>query len=187
MKIVAVNGSPRVHGNTNYLIDEALKEAGKAGIETEKIMVSEYKINGCQGHDRCKFFEVCPVKDDTAAIYEKIYEADGIILGSPVYSLDITAQLKALIDRSRIYRRHGRMMKARCAGLIIVAGRRGIEETANVMVNFIVISSKVPADKVMQVSGFAGAEGEVKGNTAFVEEARALGRSMAEELLKGSA
>jgi len=185
MKIVAIAGSPRVNGNTSYLMDEALEEASRFGIKTEKIVVTQFQISPCQGHDECQAFNSCPQQDDAELILRKLYDADGIILASPVYYYNVTAQLKVLIDRSRFYRRHKKRMKARCAGIIVVAAGGGIEDTTNALVNFIRLSSNVPAEKVIQVHGLAGIEGEIKGNNVVVEEARRLGRNMSEELSEG--
>lgn len=182
MKIVAIAGSPRANGNTSYLVDEVLKEVSKFGIETQKIVVSQYRISPCQGHDECQNFTSCPQPDEAELVLQKLYEADGVILASPVYYFNVTAQLKALIDRSRFYRRHKKRMKARSVGIIIVAQGGGIEDTARALLNFIRLSSNVPTDKVIQVCGLAGTEGEIKSNTDVVEEARRLGRKMSEQL-----
>ena len=185
MNIVAVVGSPRLSGNTNYLTDQALEETVKLGLETTKFNVTQYQINPCQGHDECQIFNSCPQQDDAELVLQKLFEADGVILASPVYYYNVTAQLKALIDRSRFYRRHKKRMNARCLGIIIVAHGGGIEATATALLNFIRLSSNVPPEKVMQVHGLARTEGEIKSNMAVVEEARRLGRNMAKELLAG--
>jgi len=185
MKIVAIAGSPRVDGNTSYLIDQALSEAGSLGVETEKIVLSECQIAPCQSHDECGSFASCPQEDDAELALRKLYEADGVILASPVYYYNVTAQLKAFIDRNIFYYRRRWKMKAGCAGIIVVAGGAGIEDTANAMIRFITISSNVAADKVIRVHGLSGLERTVKENTALVEQARRLGRDMAQALLAG--
>lgn len=182
MNIVAIVGSPRANGNTSYLTDQALEEARKLGVETTKIILTQYQINPCQGHDECQNFASCQQEDDVASIAPKLYAADGIILASPVYFYNVTAQLKAFIDRTVFYRRHKQKMKARCAGIIVVARNAGIEDTANTLIRFITLSSNIAAEKVIQVHGLAGAEGEIKSNTAIAEQARGLGRKIAEEL-----
>ncbi len=183
MKIVAVVGSPRMNGNTSYLTDQALAEARKLDAETEKVMLTQYHINPCQGHDDCGDLASCPQKDDTEFIVRKLYDADGIILSSPVYYYNVTAQLKAFIDRNRFYRRHGWKMKAKGVGIIVIAGGGGIEDTNNALMNFITLSSNIVAEKVLKAHGFARTQGEIKSNTAIVELARTLGKNLAEELL----
>lgn len=184
MKIVAIVGSPRANGNTNYLTEQALEEAGKLGIDTTKFILTQYKINPCQGHDECRELASCLQKDDTEFIMRQLYDADGIILATPVYYYNVTAQLKAFIDRHIFYRRHKWQMKARCAGLIAVARGAGIEDANDALIRYLKLCSSIPPDKVLKVSGLAATAGEIKNNSAVVEQARKLGRDMAQALLQ---
>ena len=65
MKLLAIIGSPRLNGNTNYLVEQALGEAEKLGVQTEKIVLSQYEVNPCLGHKDCATFDSCLQKDDT--------------------------------------------------------------------------------------------------------------------------
>ncbi len=185
MNIVAIVGSPRVHGNTNYLTDQVLEEAGKLGLETTKFDLTQYQINPCQGHDDCQTFDSCPQRDDAELVLQALYEADGVILASPVYFFNVTAQLKALMDRSRFYRRHKQKMRAKCIGIITVAQGGGSEATATTLLDYIKLTATVPTERVLQVHALAKTEGEIASNTSAIEQARRLGRSIAEELLAG--
>ncbi len=183
MKIVALLGSPRADGNTSYLTDQALAEATKLGMETEKIVLAQYEIRPCQGHDGCEDFTSCPQKDDTELIVQKLFEADGVILATPVYFQNVTAQLKAFIDRTHFHWYHNRRMRARCAGTIVVATRSGIEDTTNALVYFITRRTSIGAEQILKVHGFGRKAGQIKDNIPIVEEARRLGMRMAEALL----
>src|SRR4030042_5159262 len=102
MKVVAFNGSPRKDGNTTILITHLFRQLEKEGIETELVQLSEKEIRGCIACFKC--FEnkdqQCAVKNDAANQYiEMMTKAQGIILGSPVYFIDVTPEMKALIDR----------------------------------------------------------------------------------------
>lgn len=182
MKIVAITGSPRLEGNTAYLTDQALEAAGRAGADTLKIDLVRYRVNPCQGHDECNNFTACPQADDAGFIMSELYAADGVILASPVYYYTVSAQLKALIDRNSFYRRHKWRMKAQCAGIIVVAQRAGTEDTANTLKHFLALSSRIPAEAVEVVSGYAFKAGEIKSNHEVVEQARRLGSNMARRL-----
>jgi multimeric flavodoxin WrbA len=106
-KIVGLSGSPRKEGNTEILVKEALKAAKKQGAETEFISLAGKKIEPCQACYTCRSKDskgICAIKDDLPPIFEKLKKADGVIIGSPVYFLSVTAQLKALFDRSLILR-----------------------------------------------------------------------------------
>ncbi len=84
MNILAIVGSPRLNGNTNYLVDQALKEAARLGAQTEKIVLSQYKLGPCQGHENCNEFDSCLQKDDGTWILKRFCEADGLILATPL-------------------------------------------------------------------------------------------------------
>ncbi len=182
MKITAIVGSPRSNGNTSLLVDEALKEVAGRGLETEKIMLGEYQVGPCLGHENCPSLSECLQKDDVPWILEKFREADGIILGSPVYYYTITAQMKAFIDRNYFLYTHGIPLKARCAGTIAVAGGAGLERTDRDLRRFARMMTSLPEEKVVSVSGYASKHGDVKSNTSLLEEARALGARIVEML-----
>lgn len=105
VRILGIAGSPR-HANTEIMVKEALKATEVLGnVETEFISIVGKKINPCIGDWRC-YYEAteerfCPTfKDDMQEIYEAMLRADGIIVGTPVYWGSITAQLKAVLDRT---------------------------------------------------------------------------------------
>ncbi len=103
MKVIGFNGSPRKDGNTTTLMGYLFREIEKEGIETELVQLSAKAIHGCIACYKC--FENqdqrCAVKNDAANEYiEKMTTAQGIVLGSPSYFQDVTAEMKALIDRA---------------------------------------------------------------------------------------
>jgi multimeric flavodoxin WrbA len=180
MKIVAILGSPREEGNTSRLMDETLQEIKTHGIDTEKIVLSQQTVNPCLGHERCRTFSACTQRDDAPGILEKLKDADGIILGSPVYFYDMSAWMKALIDRSYFLYTHGIKLNAVCAGIIVIAGGGGVEQASSAIKRFIKASSDIPNEKILTVSGFAFKPGSVKDDKALLEEAGKLGSRMAE-------
>lgn len=183
MKIVAIVGSPRPRGNTNYLVDQALAEADKLGVETEKIMLSQYTVNPCQGHDNCATQTECLQKDDAPWILEKFRQADGVILATPVYYFYMTAQMKAFVDRHYFLYMHDIGIEAKVGGLIVVAGGEGMEHTERWMRRFLAycIGNN---DRITSVIGLANRLGEMKNNASAIEEARKLGRLMASQLMQ---
>jgi multimeric flavodoxin WrbA len=100
MKILGICSSPRVEGNTNYYLNLALEEARIKGADTEIINLAGKKISGCQGCYGCVEAKKCVINDDFQEIFEKIVEADGILLASPVYHSSITPELKSVLDRA---------------------------------------------------------------------------------------
>ncbi len=85
LKTLAIVGSPRLKGNTNYLVDQALVEVEQFNIHAEKIILHQFEVNPCLGHDECASFKSCSQRDDTNWILERFREADGVILATPVY------------------------------------------------------------------------------------------------------
>ena len=99
MKVLGIMGSPRIKGNTDLLLDEALKGAQSQGAEVEKVIVDKLKIAPCKEYYGCLEDGNCVIRDDMDSIYPKLLEADRIIVASPMFFYGITSQLKALVDR----------------------------------------------------------------------------------------
>jgi multimeric flavodoxin WrbA len=99
LKVLGIMGSPRIQGNTDLLLDEALKGAQSQGAETEKIVVDKLKISPCKEYYGCLKDGNCVMHDDMDSIYPKLLGADRVIVASPMFFYGITSQLKALIDR----------------------------------------------------------------------------------------
>ena len=99
-KVLILSGSPRKGGNSDTLCDEFMKGAIEAGNEVEKIFVAGKNIGYCKACYACKDTGVCVIKDDMAEVLQKMLGADVIVLSSPVYFYSISAQLKAVIDRT---------------------------------------------------------------------------------------
>ncbi len=102
-KIIAVNGSPRQKGNTAELLESALKGAADAGAETELVNLYSLNFKGCISCFYCKRKDkehgVCAMKDDLTPVLERIKTADALIMGSPIYFMNITSGLIAFIER----------------------------------------------------------------------------------------
>ena len=99
MKLLAINGSRRKKGNTNYLIQSLLAPADKGGVQTEIIFLGDYNISACTGCEGCGSSWECVIKDDFVQIVKKIDDADGIVLASPTYWYSVTSDMKRFIDR----------------------------------------------------------------------------------------
>ncbi|MBD3184808.1 flavodoxin family protein [Candidatus Poribacteria bacterium] len=99
MKLLGIYGSPRKGGNTDILLDKALEGAKAAGAEVEAVYARKLDISGCRECGGCDKTGKCVVKDPMQEIYPKIQAADIIILASPIFFYDMSAQVKLLIDR----------------------------------------------------------------------------------------
>ncbi|MBP1700345.1 MAG: multimeric flavodoxin WrbA [Deltaproteobacteria bacterium] len=99
MKVLGILGSPRVGGNSDILLEQALAGAKNAGAEVEKIVLSKKKISGCLDCGKCNETGICAIKDDMLEIHQRVLEADAIIHSVPVYFWAMTSQMKAYLDR----------------------------------------------------------------------------------------
>lgn len=104
MKAIAVNGSPRKDWNTGTLLKKALDGAESKGAEIEIIHLYDYSFKGCISCFACKTkggksYGNCAVKDDLTPVYEKIKDADVLLLGSPIYFGDVTGEMRSFIER----------------------------------------------------------------------------------------
>jgi len=102
MLMLGLQGSPRLKGNTHYLLSAFMKAAGKLGAQTHIVQVCKKKIEPCKEYVVCEKKGFCPIDDDMKhEIYALLREADIVIAATPVFFYNTTAQLKALIDRSQ--------------------------------------------------------------------------------------
>ena len=101
MKVLGIFGSPRKGGNTDLLLEEALRGAEKEGARVERLRLRDFNITPCTECHGCDPTGECVVQDDMQEIYPKLLDADIIILASPIFFYGITAWAKALVDRSQ--------------------------------------------------------------------------------------
>lgn len=99
MKVIAINSS-RKNGNTFQFLKQIEKILKEKNIEMEIIHLLDYTIKYCKGCELCLYQNKCPINDDANKIMDKLRNADGIILSSPVYMRNITGKLKTFIDRT---------------------------------------------------------------------------------------
>jgi multimeric flavodoxin WrbA len=185
-RVVAIVGSPRANGNTSYLVDVAAAELERHGIACEKIMIGEYRILPCEGHDDCGDFSRCPLDDDTQMLIDKVYAAEGLILASPVYYEDVSGQMKVFIDRNCFNNYHEKWLAARTVGLIAVAESTGLDETIDSLRRFLALSSNSRL-RPLSATGFASRAGDAASNGPLVASVREMAAEMARQLREAPA
>jgi multimeric flavodoxin WrbA len=183
MKVVAFNGSPRKDGNTAILVNYVFDELKKEGIETELVQLAEKKIRGCAACYKCfdNKDQRCSVKDDVAnECIEKMIEAQGIIMASPTYFADVTAEMKALIERSGfVSRANGDMLKRKVGAAVVAVRRAGSIHTFDSINHFFLITQMlVPGSRYWNM-GFGLDKGEVEGDEEGLKIMKTLGQNMA--------
>lgn len=124
MKITCISGSPNAGGNNEEMMDIVLEIARERGYETDRIFLSKLRVEPCVDCGVCKKSKDCPIKDDMGKIYKKLEASDAFIVSSPVYFGSLSAQLKALFDRTILLRRNGLLLKGKIGAAMAIGGSR---------------------------------------------------------------
>jgi multimeric flavodoxin WrbA len=180
MKVIGFNGSPRKDGNTAILFNRVFRELEKESIETELVQLSAKEIHGCIACYKCleNKDQQCAVKSDAANEYiGMMTKAQGIILGSPVYFIDVTPEMKALIDRSGFVSRANGGMYRNKVGAVVAAFRRSGAMHAIDTMNHFLLSQEIFI--VGRAIGVGRDKGEVEKDEEGMQLAKTLGQRMA--------
>jgi multimeric flavodoxin WrbA len=182
MKIVAFNGSPRRNGNTSVLIEEMFKIFKAEGIETELVQIGNKAVHGCTACGICKEKKdaKCHIKNDHLNLcIEKMIEADGILLGSPVYFADVTPEIKALIDvAGYVTRASGHLLKRKVGAGVIAVRRGGALHTFASLNNFFLINQMIVPGSSYWNFAIGSAPGDVLNDAEGMQTIRTLAENM---------
>jgi multimeric flavodoxin WrbA len=187
IRVVAINGSPRKKGNTQLMLDAAVKTMKPEGIDVELISLAEQDIRPCTGCEKCsKDAWACPIDDDAAKVLRRMVAADGILMGSPVYFAGVTAQMKALFDRS-IMPYRAMELKDKIGGALSCGGgpHGGQELTIWQIIAFFTTHDMIVANSSGGLYGAMGVgndPGDVKSDLEGLKSAGNIGKRMAELL-----
>jgi multimeric flavodoxin WrbA len=186
MKVLGIMGSPRRQSNTELLLDKALEGAREAGAEVEKVLVSKLKLSPCVENYSCLKDGNCSIKDDMQPLYDRLAEADHVILASPIFFYGITAQAKALVDRCQalwvrryVLKMGGADKRVRRGAFISVGATRGEKlfdgAVLTVKYFFDAIGVKYAGD--LLVKGIDD-KGQIEERPAALQDAFRLGREL---------
>jgi multimeric flavodoxin WrbA len=183
MKVIAFNGSARRNGNTAILIREVFSELQDEDIATEMVQLAGKTIRGCTACGKCfdNQDKRCAIDNDFAnECIEKMLEADGIILASPTYFADVTAEIKALIDRAGyVSRANPDILKRKIGAAIVAVRRAGAIHAFDTLNHFFLISQMIVPGSSYWNIGIGRAIGDVEQDEEGLETMRILGRNMA--------
>jgi multimeric flavodoxin WrbA len=187
MKVLGVLGSPRVRGNSDILLEQALEGARDAGAEVEKVVLAKKRISGCLDCDKCDETGVCAIKDDMGEIHQKILEADSIIHSVPVYFWSMTSHMKAYLDRwcaffDAQWRWHKHVypkMKGKGIGVITVCGDRDVHTGDPIVHSFRNTARIGGLTWLGAVQASAGPKGEIQKDEEAKKAAYELGKKAA--------
>jgi multimeric flavodoxin WrbA len=183
VKAIAVNGSPRRDGNTNLLLERVLEPLKKAGWETEVIQLGGSSLHGCLACFQCfskKDMHCSYSQDDFNAIAERLFQADAIILGSPTYFTDVSAEMKALIDRlGLVATANGSALRGRIGAAVVAVRRGGGTHAFDTINHMFLMSGVVVPGSTYWNLGFGLGPKEVDKDVEGMANMLHLGRAIA--------
>lgn len=191
MKVIGILGSPRREGNTEILLDEALRGASDNGGVCEKIILRNLKITPCLEIYKCAEDGVCAIQDDMQPLFPKIVQAERLIIASPVFFYGVTGLAKAMIDRCQSLWARKYILNLpvspiadRKGAFISVAATRGkkLFDGVRLTVKYFFDAIDVKYSDELFIRG-ADEKGEVKKQPEALEGAYELGRRLVTDKL----
>ena len=183
MKVVAFNGSARKDGNTAILLRRVLAELETAGIGTELVQLAGGQLNGCIACYKCfetKDMTCVQKKDVVNTCIAKMAEADGILLGSPVYFADLSAGMKALVERAgMVMMANGQAFKRKVGASVIAVRRGGAIHAFDSLNHFFLIGQMIVVGSRYWNLGVGRQAGDVEADSEGIETMEILGQNMA--------
>ncbi len=183
--MLGISGSPRKGGNTDALLDAALKGAENSSASVEKLYLCDLKISPCQECHQCEETGECVIDDEMQSIYPKLIEADMLFLASPIFFMGIPAQTKVMIDRCqciwvRRYKMNqtiGRGREFRKGFFISVGGSKNPEKFIGAVktVKAFFATLDFTYEKELLVAG-VDEKGAIRKHPTALKEARRLGK-----------
>lgn len=178
MKVIALNGSYNKEGNTYQALQIAAGELKAQGIDVETINIGEKNFKGCTGCHSCKETGRCVLSEpEFTEILEKMYEADGILLGSPVYYGGITGPMKSFLDRA-FFSSTGGQLRFKVAASIVVLRRTGAMSAYEQLNNYL-LATEMLVVPCQWMAVFGAQPGEIQEDKEGLQRLRNLGRNMA--------
>jgi multimeric flavodoxin WrbA len=175
MKILGLSCSPRKQGSTTTLLNEALRGAQQEGAEIELYSVAGKNIKPCDGCGSCNKTSICRIDDDMQELFGKLLAADGIIFGTPVYFYGMTAQAKAIIDRTISFNSPEKSLANKVGGVVVPAGSLGIIDALKDLYFYMVTRQMIPAN---YVAVYPGGKGELPKMEKCMKATFELGQQM---------
>ncbi len=181
MKVIAINGSARKEGNTALMIRTVLGELEKEGIATECICLAGKMIEPCKACWACAGRGNCVHhKDIFQEIFEKIKEADGLLLGSPVYSANISSSMQAVLERAAVVcDMNPGLMKHKVGAAVAAVRRAGSLQAVDSMNHFFLNHEMFVCGSTYWNMGYGQLPGDVLKDEEGMANMRNLGQNMA--------
>ena len=177
MKVLLINGSPKKDGNTAIGLNEMVKVFEKEGIETEILHVGNKDVRGCIACGKCRELEHCVFNDIVVEAAEKLAQADGLVVGSPVYYASANGTVVSFLDR--LFYSNTADLRMKVGAVMAVARRGGITTTFDQLNKYFTISG-MPVASGQYWNGLHGAApGESADDGEGLQQMRTLATNMA--------
>ena len=176
MKVLILNGSPRANGNTAAALAEMAAIFAQEGIEVETVQVGHLAVRGCMGCGACYKVKKCVHDDIVNELAEKLEQADGLVLGSPVYYASANSTLTAVLDRLFYSTRFPKTMKVGAS--VAVARRGGCSATFDQLNKYFTISGMPVASSQYWNSVHGAIPGQAQEDAEGMQTMRTLARNM---------
>ena len=177
MKVLLINGSPKKNGNTATGLDEMVKIFEKEGIETEILQVGSKDIRGCIACGKCRQLGHCVFDDIVTEAGKKLAEADGLVVGSPVYYAAANGTVVSFMDR--LFYSNSADLRMKVGAAVSVARRGGQTTTFDQLNKYFTISG-MPVASGQYWNGVHGAApGEAENDSEGLQQMRTLAANMA--------
>ncbi len=177
MKVLLINGSPKRNGNTYIALKEVSDSLNAEGIETEIVHVGSKPLHGCLACGHCNMLMECVTHDFVNEVLVKFKEADGLVIGSPVYYASPAGTLISFLDRLFYSSKFDKTMKVGAS--VAVARRGGTTATFDVLNKYFTISSMPIVSSSYWNNVHGAAPGEAKEDAEGLQTMRRLGKNMA--------
>ena len=176
MKVLIINGSPRVGGNTTIALNEMVKVFDAEGVETEVVQVGNKDIRGCIACGTCFNNGKCVFDDVVNELAPKFKAADGLVVASPVYYASANATLIACLDRLFYSARFDKTMKVGAS--VVVARRGGCSATYDELNKYFTISGMPVASSQYWNSVHGREPGQAEQDAEGLQTMRTLAKNM---------
>ena len=176
MKVLMINGSPRVDGNTCVALNEIEKVLIKNGIEVEKVQIGAKNIRGCMGCGYCSKNGKCAIDDVVNELAPKFEQCDGLVVASPVYYASANGTLVSLLDRLFYSTKFNKTMKVGAS--VAVARRGGCSATFDQLNKYFTIAGMPIASSQYWNSVHGRKVGEAAGDEEGLQTMRTLAENM---------
>lgn len=176
MKVLILNGSPRVNGNTSVAVKEVEKTFAEEGVETVTLQIGNQNIRGCIDCGKCAELHKCVFEDEVNNAAKLLEECDGLVIASPVYYASANATLIALLDRLFHSNKTNKSMKVGAS--IVCARRGGCSATFDELNKYFTISNMPVASSQYWNSIYGAKEGEAEMDIEGRQTMRVMAKNM---------